>query len=151
MSILALKSPSGTVNLIPEDIAGTHNVTIPSAGIVSPASLRTELNASGSAPIYACRAWVNFNGTGTVAIRGSGNVSSITDNGTGNYTINFLTAMADINFSSVASGNDGASPTAQRASSTGYNNATTSTRIFTGSTISSSGVDYAVANVSVFR
>lgn len=53
------------------------------------------LNASGSAPIYACRAWVNFNGTGTVAIRASGNVSSITDNGTGDYTVNFTTAMPD--------------------------------------------------------
>jgi hypothetical protein len=56
------------------------------------------LNASGSAPIYACRAWVNFDGTGTVSIRGSGNVSSITDNGTGNYTVNFATAMQDANF-----------------------------------------------------
>lgn len=54
---------------------------------------------SGTAPLYACRAWVNFNGTGTVAIRGSGNVSSITDNGTGNYTINFTTAMTDVNYS----------------------------------------------------
>jgi hypothetical protein len=58
----------------------------------------TALNATGTAPIYACRAWVNFNGTGTVAIRGSGNVSSITDNGTGNYTVNFTTSMADANY-----------------------------------------------------
>ena len=56
------------------------------------------LNASGSAPMYACRAWVNFNGTGTVAIRASGNVSSITDNGTGDYTINFATDMEDANY-----------------------------------------------------
>lgn len=48
---------------------------------------------------YLCKAWVNFNGTGTVAIRGSGNVSSITDNGTGDYTINFTTAMSDANYS----------------------------------------------------
>lgn len=48
---------------------------------------------------YGCRAWVNFNGTGTVAIRASGNVSSITDNGTGNYYANFTTAMPDLNFS----------------------------------------------------
>jgi hypothetical protein len=53
---------------------------------------------SGTAPLYACRAWVNFNGTGTVAIRGSGNVSSITDNGTGDYTVNFTTAMPDVNY-----------------------------------------------------
>jgi hypothetical protein len=63
----------------------------------------TALNASGSAPIYAARAWVNFNGTGTVAIRASGNVSSITDNGTGDYTVNFTTAMPDANFSALAS------------------------------------------------
>ena len=46
----------------------------------------------------AVKAWVNFNGTGTVAIRASFNVSSITDNGTGDYTVNFTTALADANF-----------------------------------------------------
>jgi hypothetical protein len=51
------------------------------------------------ATAYGCRAWVNFNGTGTVAIRASGNVSSITDNGTGDYTVNFTTAMPDANYS----------------------------------------------------
>ncbi len=55
--------------------------------------------ATGSAPSYAARAWVNFNGTGTVAIRASGNVSSITDNGVGDYTVNFTTAMPDANYS----------------------------------------------------
>jgi hypothetical protein len=45
-----------------------------------------------------CRAWVNFNGTGTVAIRASFNVSSITDNGTGDYTVNFTNAMPDANY-----------------------------------------------------
>ena len=64
---------------------------------------RTALNATGDAPIYACRAWVNFNGTGTVAIRSSGNVSSITDNGTGNYTVNLTTAMPDANYSVAGS------------------------------------------------
>jgi len=63
---------------------------------------------SGTAPIYPCRAWVNFNGTGTVAIRASGNVSSITDNGSGNYTVNFTTAMPDTNYSvSAASASTG--------------------------------------------
>ena len=56
---------------------------------------------SGTAPIYPCRAWVNFNGTGTVAIRASGNVTSITDNGTGDYTVNFTTAMPDANYAAV--------------------------------------------------
>ena len=51
------------------------------------------------ATAYGCRAWVNFNGTGTVAIRASGNVTSITDNAVGRYTINFTTAMPDANYS----------------------------------------------------
>jgi hypothetical protein len=55
------------------------------------------LNDDGSEN-YKCRAWVNFNGTGTVAIRASGNVSSITDNNTGDYTVNFTTAMADADY-----------------------------------------------------
>ena len=57
---------------------------------------------SGTAPLYMCRAWVNFNGTGTVAIRASGNVTSITDNGTGSYTVNFTTAMPDANYSAMS-------------------------------------------------
>lgn len=54
------------------------------------------------ATAYGCRAWVNFNGAGTVAIRASGNVTSITDGGTGNYTINFTNAMTDVNYTVVA-------------------------------------------------
>jgi hypothetical protein len=59
------------------------------------------------ATAYGCRAWVNFNGTGTVAIRASGNVSSITDNGTGAYTINFTNAMPDANYSVGQATGDG--------------------------------------------
>lgn len=51
------------------------------------------------APAYGCRAWVNFYGTGTPGIRASGNVSSITDHGTGDYSANFTSAMPDSNFS----------------------------------------------------
>jgi hypothetical protein len=57
---------------------------------------------SGSAPSYTCRAWVNFDGTtntgGFCTVRASGNVSSVADNGTGNYTINFTTALPDENY-----------------------------------------------------
>ena len=79
--------------------AGTDNITL-----VTPLRLRNALNATGSAPVYACRAWVNFNGTGTPAILASGNVTSITDNGVGDYTLNFTTAMPDANYSVVGSG-----------------------------------------------
>ena len=67
-------------------------------------AVKTALNASGSAPIYACRAWVNFNGTGSVYIRGSGNVSSITDNGVGMYKVNFTTAMPDADYAVIGTG-----------------------------------------------
>lgn len=69
-------------------------------------------NLSGT-EVYTCKAWVNFNGTGTVAIRASGNVSSITDNGTGDYTVNFTNAMTDANYAvataqpAATTGNDG--------------------------------------------
>jgi len=63
-------------------------------------------NSLTTAQIYngTAKAWVNFNGTGTVAIRAQFNVSSITDNGTGDYTVNFTTAMPDANYA-VAFGN----------------------------------------------
>ena len=67
--------------------------------VVNDPAVKTALNASGTAPIYANRAWVNFNGTGTVAIRASGNVSSITDSGVGAYVVNLATAMPDTNYS----------------------------------------------------
>ena len=86
--------PSPTIASTAEAQAGTNNTNF-----ITPLRMREGFNASGSAPVYACRAWVNFNGTGTVAIRASGNVSSITDLGTGVYRVNFTTAMPDTNYS----------------------------------------------------
>jgi len=65
--------------------------------------------ANGTDPVtltgqYAAKAWVNFNGTGTVSIRESGNLSSITDVSTGLFTLNFTTAMTDANYAVVGSG-----------------------------------------------
>jgi hypothetical protein len=61
-------------------------------------------NTSGTEIGTFCRAWVNFNGTGTVAIRAAFNVSSITDNNVGDYTVNFTNAMPDANYAvSIAS------------------------------------------------
>jgi hypothetical protein len=60
--------------------------------------LATQNGMSGIA-----KAWVNFNGEGTVSIRASFNVSSITDNGTGDYTVNFITALPDANYAAVIS------------------------------------------------
>jgi hypothetical protein len=63
------------------------------------------VSTSSANVIQGCsKAWVNFNGTGTVAIRASYNVSSITDNGAGNYTVNFTNALPDANYSVVGTG-----------------------------------------------
>jgi hypothetical protein len=75
------------------------------SGLVAPTATALT-TASGSAPSYSARAWVNFNGTGTVAIRASGNVSSITDNGVGDYTVNFTTAMPDADYSFCVGSNN---------------------------------------------
>jgi hypothetical protein len=64
------------------------------SNVAGTASTAIENAINGSA-----KAWVNFNGTGTVAIRASYNVTSITDNGSGNYTVNFTTSMPDANYS----------------------------------------------------
>jgi hypothetical protein len=94
-------SGTGVITVVPPNTNTNRTITLPdSTGTVQTVDgVLTQFNASGSAPVYACRAWVNFNGTGTVAIRASGNVSSITDNGTGDYTVNFTTAMPDANYS----------------------------------------------------
>ena len=98
---------------------------------------------------YGCRAWINFNGTGTPAIRNDGNVTSITDNGTGLYTINFTTAMPDVNYNVVGSGK-------VTATSTGASNVfcpailnTTSVQITTQN--GADRADFVNVNVSVFR
>jgi hypothetical protein len=89
-------------------MAGTLTATIIQNDTSSPPTFRNNSVEIGT----LCRAWVNFNGTGTVAIRASFNVSSITDNGTGSYTVNFTTAMPDANYAMTASGSDGgAGPT----------------------------------------
>jgi hypothetical protein len=98
---------------IKHESASTPNITLTSGGATT---VNGTLNLgssplvtpTGSAPSYTCRAWVNFNGTGTVAIRASGNVSSVTKNGTGNYTVNFTTAMPDANYGFVGTGRNDA-------------------------------------------
>jgi hypothetical protein len=92
---------------MPISIAGSGTITGISAGGLPDDCITTaEIAANavttaklGSAEASGlCKAWVNFNGTSTVAIRGSYNVSSITDNGVGDYTVNFTTALVDANY-----------------------------------------------------
>jgi hypothetical protein len=96
-----------------------------------------------------CKAWVNFNGTGTVAIRAQYNVSSITDNGTGDYTVNFTTALVDANYSPC--GTTGATA-ANNVFVGGANAAPTTTayRLNTRTTANTNG-DTEYVNVAIFR
>lgn len=148
-AVIVAGNTSGSVSLTAPDVAGSTVITLPTTSgtmlltngngsaltnLPTPTALST---ASGSAPSYSARAWVNFNGTGTVAIRASGNVSSITDNGVGDYTVNFTTAMADANYSAsgcysdsgntafvIASATSGGAPTTMTTSAIRVKNVT---------------------------
>ena len=74
-------------------IANHDDITVDGSG-----NLAFNSGYGSVATAYGCRAWVNFNGTGTFSIRAGGNVSSITDRGTGHFRVNFSTAMPDANY-----------------------------------------------------
>ena len=124
------------VNNITDNSGGTNNLNVP-----------------GTA-----RAWVNFNGTGTVAIRASFNVTSITDNATGNYTVNFTTALADANYTalliSVGAGTNEMSRIVgiRGVTATGATTKTTTQlRVISGQGWSPGLLDNAEMNVAILR
>lgn len=80
---------------------GTTELTVASTGVTVADNLLFNSGYGSAAVAYGCRAWVNFNGTGTVTPRASGNVSSITDISVGTYRLNIATALPDTNFSVV--------------------------------------------------
>lgn len=121
--------------------------------------LTTISNQSGSSSVPSdtvingsAKAWVNFNGTGVVAIRASFNVSSITDNGTGNYTVNFTTALADANYAATVGGCYLDNNTIERNfGPTTESFTTSSVKILSADMTAGGGLDVAVVSVSIFR
>jgi len=118
----------------------------------SSANLQFNSGYGSVATAYGCRAWVNFNGTGTPAIRGSGNVTSITDNGTGDYTLNFTTAFPDTNYSPVFGGarQDFSYNSAVYINNTSSTYTTTALRL-TVVQLNDAPVDIPNINVAIFR
>lgn len=104
--------------------------------------------------MYLAKAWVNFDGTGTVAIRAAGNVSSITDNGTGDFTVNFTTAMVDANYSALytsdanAIGNSNPYTASLRANGLSASSVRVVTVVANGTPV---GADYLNNCVTIFR
>ncbi|MFN8993303.1 MAG: hypothetical protein ACK5X3_06525 [Pseudomonadota bacterium] len=115
-------------------------------------NLRFDSGYGSVAQAYGCRAWVNFNGTGTVAIRASGNVSSITDNGTGDYTVNFTTNMPDANYCVVGVGASNGPDLLPLGPKGDVAPATSSVRVWVKSVgVAAGAFDPLYANVSIFR
>ena len=112
-SIISAGTTSGTALNMSGDTSGilqlATNGTTTAVTIDTSQNLAFNSGYGSVATAYGCRAWVNFNGTGTVAIRASGNVSSITDNGVGLYTANFTNSMPDANYCAIISCSDNGS------------------------------------------
>jgi len=121
---LTLPTGAGSANQLLKNGSTAGSLAFGTATEDASGNLAFNSGYGSSAVAYGCRAWVNFNGTGTVAIRASGNVSSITDNGTGIYTVNFTTAMVDVNYCAAISSNNIASNVSS-SNNNNYNSPTT--------------------------
>jgi len=160
---------AGTASLPAVTITGDTNTGIYSPGadrigVATGGVQRAEFDASGNfqfnsgygsvAVAYGCRAWVNFNGTGTVAIRASGNVSSITDHAVGDYSVNFTTAMPDANYAVL--GTSGQSAAVSNMNCVGRNldnsvQSTTAVRLYNLVTNNSGAIDNPNIFVAIIR
>jgi hypothetical protein len=136
-------------------VLGFYNDGTNQANIQSNGNLQFNSGYGSVATAYGCRAWVNFNGTTSSpsTIRASGNVTSVTKNGTGDYTINFTTAMPDANYSIVGTGqrNNTNQVIFSIRGSASYDSLTTTTARIASRDESGNSVDSIAACIAVFR
>jgi hypothetical protein len=132
---------------------GVERMGVAASGGVDVAGNLSFNSGYGSAALaFGCRAWVNFNGTGAVAIRGSGGVTSITDNGLGDYTVNFNFTMPGTNYAAAVSGGSaGTLASANAATAWPAIYSTTSLRIGVSDNSTDTNVDVENVNVIVVR
>jgi hypothetical protein len=136
---------SGTVTGI--SAGGLPDDCITTADIAANAVTTAKLGSAEQSGL--CKAWVNFDGTGTVAIRASFNVSSITDNGTGDYTVNFTTALVDANYCAVVG--DGTGVTSTPGGVSMFVNTYTTSSVKWNIYLGTGRLDAAINNVAIFR
>ncbi len=160
MSLILQGSTSGSITLQEPAVAGSTTISLPATTgtvVLQNGSNNLLMNSGygSDAVAYGCRAWVNFDASsGTPSIRGSGNVSSITDNGTGDFTVNFTNAMPDRNYVVLTEGNWGTGSGAYADPNNifaPYQQAPTTSAVRIGMRSSSAFFDYAEINVAVFR
>lgn len=135
-------------------LASNLTLTTPTIAQINSAASATPTifaDSSGTQVGTLCRAWVNFNGTGTVAIRASFNVSSITDNGTGDYTVNFTTALPDANYNITGTAGGGVANGLPRFIGPSQANPTASALRVTVADDAGAYNDMAYCSISVFR
>lgn len=137
-------------------LATSPTLTTPTVATLKSASSATPTvfqDSSGTEIGQLCKAWINFNGSATPSIRASFNVSSLTRNAAGDYTINFTTAMTDANYSAAFGSvytNSGTYNVYLNFHST-VSPTTTALRVFANAAGSSSGLDPYTGSVAVFR
>lgn len=136
--------------------SGSNNIVLGTSGQTTVnGDLLFNSGYGSAATAYGCRAWVNFNGTGTVStnqtIRGSGNVTSVFKNATGDFTVNFTTAMPDTNYCVVGSAGSGTAAPSMLWSYYNAAHTTGSVRVGTGASNTGTNTDYTNTAVAVFR
>ena len=155
IAVTASASGAGVITLQAPITATNRTITLPDAtGTVATAeSTLSQFNATGAAPVYACRAWCNFNGalTGTNAPRAGGNVTSITRNGLGDYMVTFTIPLPDVNYSVTGTTGGTAAASALRTYEDGAARTSSTVRVSTFSTVTGNPADYAQVNLAIFR
>jgi hypothetical protein len=164
MSLKLNSSGGGSVTVQEPSTASALTLTLPTTtgtAVIQNASNNLLMNSGygSDAVAYGCRAWVNFNGSGTIAIRASANVTSITDNGVGDYTVNLTNAMPDANYCVVSNHDSDSYAGSVDARATGTlleTNATTSFKLRTyivggAGTNQQTARDYTIVTGALFR
>jgi hypothetical protein len=148
-----LTLPDATATLVGDSATQTLTNKSIDAGQLTGSIAATQMNSTGSAPIYGCRAWVNFNGLSGAVIRASGNVASVSRTSAGNYLVTFTTAMPDANYSAVANAVTSATGQMIQYQSGITDYAAGSFRIYTSANGTNTNIkqDCEIVSVAVFR